>query len=135
MHFRNQGFTAAQAWYLIQPYTGVGHHFPITQRTARKWGLPDWLRDSPFNVLKPRKINRGRFYELHYMVDPDFHGAAFPRYIGGSWRGGQLGLKKYSPWIRWWYATPTPTKVVGGAVIVGGSAAGGYWLFARSDGE
>jgi hypothetical protein len=97
MYFRNQGFTATQAWYLTQPYTGVGHHFPITQRTARRWGLPDWLRDSPFNVLKPRKISRGRFYELHYTVDPDFHGTAFPRCIGGSWRGGQLGLKKYSP--------------------------------------
>ncbi|GIW85594.1 MAG: hypothetical protein KatS3mg107_1254 [Gemmataceae bacterium] len=55
--------------------------------------------------------------------------------IGGSWRGRQLGLKKYSTWIRWWYATPTLTKVVVGVVIISGGAAGGYWLFTRSDGE
>jgi len=80
MYFRNQGFTTTQAWYLTQPYTGVGHHFPFTQRIACRWGLPDWLLNSPYNVLKPGKISRERFYELHYMVDPDFHGAAFPRY-------------------------------------------------------
>jgi RHS repeat-associated protein len=57
--FRKQGFSAAQAKYLTEPYPGVGHHFPIPQATARKLGVPNWVRDSRFNVLWPSGISRG----------------------------------------------------------------------------
>jgi hypothetical protein len=129
MHFRNQGFTPGQSFYLTQRYVGMGHHFPIPQRWAGSLGIPDWLRDSPFNVLSPRGISRGRFYELHYMVDPFYPGSTFPRVLGGGWWGGQVGLQRYSPWVRWWYATPGATKLVGGFGILGGGAAGGYWVW------
>jgi hypothetical protein len=78
-------------------------------------------------------MNQGRFYELHYKVDPTFHGTRFPWSIGGKWKGAQLGLQKYGPLTRWWHATPGPTKAVGGAGIVGAGAAAGHWLFAGSD--
>ena len=104
MYFRRQGFKPAQAKYLAQDYpaTGMGHHFPISRSLAGKLGIPDWLRDSPLNVLRPNGISRGRFYELHYMVDENFYGAALSPSIGGSWRGAQLGLEMYNPSIRWW---------------------------------
>jgi hypothetical protein len=117
MHFRNQGFNPAQAKYLTEPYEGVGHHFPIRQATARDLGLPDWVRDSPLNVLKPEDISTGRFYELHYAVDPNFRGAAFPSEIGGSWSGSRIGLEKYGSWGRWWYGTSTPLKLTGAGTI------------------
>ena len=126
-HYIGQGFTPAQAQYLTQPYKGMGHHY-IPRRTLKRLGAPKWLQDCCFNVLKPRGISIGKFYELHYMVDPHFNAAAFPRYIGGLWHGEQLGLKKYGPWSRWWHGMLGPTKVVGGAVVVGGGAAGVYWL-------
>jgi hypothetical protein len=143
MYFRNQDFTPAQAKYLAEPYPsqlwglgrGQGHHFPVTQAAARDLGLPNALRDSRFNILSPRGISRGRFYELHYRVDPSYPGSNLPRHIGGGWWGRQLGLERYSPWTRWWHATPGPTKVAGGVVIVGGGTAGGFWLFGGNDEE
>ena len=103
MRFRNQGFTPAQAKYLSQPYNGVGHHFPITQALARNWRLPNWIRDNPLNVLKPDGISRGRFYERHYQVDPDFYSANFPKRIGGgNWDGSSIGLTKYGPFLQTW---------------------------------
>ena len=132
MHFRNQGFTPAQAKYLTQPYGNrAGHHFPIPQRVGRGV-LPDAVVDSRFNVLRPRGISLGRFYELHYRVDPYFNYARFPRSIGGGWNGNTLGLERYSGLQRIWYATPGPTKVAGGTgiVVVG---AGGYWWFSSGD--
>ncbi len=132
MHFRNQGFTPAQAKYLTQPYgKRAGHHFPIPQRVGRAV-LPDAVVDSRFNVLRPRGISLGRFYELHYRVDPYFNYARFPRSIGGGWNGNTLGLERYSGLQRIWYATPGPTKVAGGTgiIVVG---AGGYWWFSSGD--
>jgi hypothetical protein len=135
MHFRNQGFTPAQAKYLTQPYGNrAGHHFPIPQRVGRGV-LLDPIVDSRFNVLKPRGINLGSFYELHYRVDPDFFGAAFPRSIGGSWSGRQLGLEKYTGLERILYATPGPTKVAGGTGIIVVGAGGYWWLSSGNDGE
>jgi RHS repeat-associated protein len=128
MHFRGQGFTPAQSKYLTQPYGNrAGHHFPIPQRTGRDWNIPRTIIDSRFNVLRPNDINIGRFYELHYRVDPFFHGTRFPGEIGGTWRGSQLGLDRYSGLQKLWYSTPGPTKV-GAGIGVGTSAAGaGYW--------
>jgi len=128
MHFRNQGFTPAQSKYLTQPYGNrAGHHFPIPQRVGRGL-LPDSIVDSQFNVLRPRDISLGRFYELHYAVDPYFNYANFPRAISGGWNGNTLGLQRYNGLKRIWYSTPGPTKIAGGGVI-----AGGYWWFLYDD--
>ena len=128
--FRGQGFTPAQAKYLTEPYPleRDGHHFPIPQKLAEKWNLPDWLRDSPFNVLRPNGISRGRFYELHYRVDPSYHGSGFPRSIGGAWSGRAIGLQRYEGLTRLWYGTPGSLKVAGGVIIVVGTASGGYYF-------
>jgi RHS repeat-associated protein len=131
VRFRAQGFNPAQARYLAQPYDGMGHHFPITRSMGRDWNLPGWIIDSPFNVLRPANISIGRFYELHYAVDPSFYRAGFPRAIGGQWVGGQLGLEKYGTWGRWWYGTSASLKLSGGAVAAGGTAAG-VWFFGSS---
>jgi hypothetical protein len=126
---RGQGFTPAQAKYLSEPYSGVGHHFPIRQVTGRNRSLSQRIVDSPLNVLKPRGITRGRFYELHYKVDPTFYGTSFPRRIGGVWQGRGLGIDKLTGFSRMWHATPGPLKTSVGAA---GAAAGGgaaYWYF------
>jgi hypothetical protein len=131
MRFRNQGFTPAQSKYLTQPYgaSRAGHHFPIPQRTGRAWNLPRSIIDSPFNVLNPRGISLGRFYELHHKVDKFFNYARFPRAIGGGWKASDLGLTRYSGLQRLWFSTPGPTKLVGagglGTIIFGV----GYWWF------
>ena len=79
-------------------------------------------------------MSLGRFYELHYRVDPYFHYANFPRSIGGGWNGNTLGLQRYTGLQRIWYATPGPTKVAGGTgiIVVG---AGGYWWLSSDVGE
>jgi hypothetical protein len=123
MRYRNQGFKPAQAKYLTEPYTAQGHHFPIKQWVARDCDLNWWYVNSRFNVLKPSGISRGRFYELHYRVDPTFHYAPFPRAIGGGWTGNALGLQKYGTLGQWWYGTPFALKVAGGSVIIVGGTA------------
>jgi hypothetical protein len=129
--FRSQGFTPAQSKYLTQPYgsTRAGHHFPIPQRTGRDWNIPRAIIDSRFNVLNPRGISIGRFYELHHNVDRFFNYANFPRSIGGGWKASDLGLTRYTGVQRLWHSTPGPTKLVGaggfGTIVVGA----GYWWF------
>ncbi|WP_157215445.1 pre-toxin TG domain-containing protein [Flavisphingomonas formosensis] len=120
-----QGFTLKQAEYLAQPYKGMGHHF-IPRRT----GLPKKLSDSSLNVLKPRGMTRGEFYELHFKVDPKFFGARFPKRVGGSWSGRRLGLEKYDRAGRLWHGSPSPLKAT-----VGGAAAGGTGAYLYGDNE
>lgn len=123
MHFRGQGFTPAQAKYLTQPYEGWGHHF-----LPRRWGLPEFISESPLNVMKPEGISIGRFYERHYLADLRWSGTAFPRAIGGSWSGRAIGLQRTSVAGRLWYASPGALKVtVGGAGAAGGGGAIYWW--------
>jgi RHS repeat-associated protein len=110
MYFRRQGFNAAQANYLSKPYARIGHHFPLRQAIGNRLRVPKFIIDSPLNVLRPRGMSRGLFYELHYRVDPTFYYAPFPRTIGGGWRGGQIGLQKYGIVGRTWYGTSAPLK-------------------------
>jgi Pretoxin HINT domain len=117
MRFRSMGFSPAQAKYLAEPYpsSGMGSHF--FPRKAWGFQLPKWLGDSPLNVLRPQGISRGDFYELHFKVDPRYYGSAFPRKIGGSWRGKALGIERYDLAGRIWYGSPAPLKLtVGGAL-------------------
>ena len=113
--YLGQGFSPEVAAHLAEPYDGLGHHFG-----PQRWGLPPAYSESVFNVLKPGGISRGDFYELHYRVDPSFHGAPLPpRLGGGSWRGKALGLEKYGPGGQIWHGSPGPLKA-----RVGGLAAG-----------
>jgi hypothetical protein len=127
--FIGQGFSPAVAEHLALPYpsTGKGHHSFITQAMGRKYSLPNWMVDNPLNVLKPKGISRGDFYELHYQVDPDFFNANFPKAIGGSWTGSSLGLKKYTGIERVWHASPTPLKVTVGGTVTAGAGAAYYY--------
>ncbi|MCX7805519.1 MAG: hypothetical protein N3A38_10070 [Planctomycetota bacterium] len=131
--FREQGFSPAQSLYLTHPYKGTGHHFPLRQELARKLGLPESIKDSPLNVLKPSGISVGRFYELHYQVDPAFHGARFPRKIGGIWAGSAIGLQKYSFMATIWHGTSISLKIAVGTGVIGGSSAGVYWLWEETE--
>jgi hypothetical protein len=86
--------------------------------------LPSLYSESRFNVLKPNGINRGSFYELHYRVDPKFHGTAFPESVGGTWKGAKLGLQKEGFLGRMWFGSPRPLKwAVGGASAAGAGIA------------
>ncbi|MFT4933622.1 MAG: hypothetical protein ACI9LT_000291 [Pseudoalteromonas distincta] len=112
-----QGFTPAQAAHLAKPYPkrNMGHH-----AVGRRWNLPKVFTESEFNVLRPQGITRGDFYELHFRVDPHFHGTSVLR---GGWRGEALGFKRYGPLGRIWHGTPEPMKArVGGLSAAAGSA-------------
>jgi hypothetical protein len=90
-----QGFTPAQAAHLAEPYPkyGMGHHYG-----ARRKGLPRSYSESVFNRLKPEGITRGDMYELHYKVDPKFHGAGIPPRAGGGKGNGEMGGAG-GPWV------------------------------------
>jgi hypothetical protein len=118
--FANLGFTDAQAARLTKPYTGVGHHSPVSQSLAKTLGLPDWLRDSEFNVVKPDDINQGDFYKLHFQTDPQYFGSGFSPKIGGGWSGKKLGFQKYGLLGRFWYGTPPALAGVSAAAGVTG---------------
>jgi RHS repeat-associated protein len=128
LRFRDQGFTARQAWYLMQryPLDLMGHHFPISQAVARRLGLPEWFFNSQLNVLRPYGISRGRFYELHYKLDRFFRNANFPFDIGGRWTGSALGLQRYGTIGQRIYGTPT--GFLGTANAAGGAAGQLYQL-------
>lgn len=119
MRYREQGFTPAQAKYLADAYSGMGHHF-----LPRRWGLPRSITESVFNVMKPKTISRGRFYERHFMADPYFHGVRFPKSIGGTWSGSAIGLQKPGMLGRLWYGSPGPLKLAIGGSLVGVASIG-----------
>jgi hypothetical protein len=119
--FAEMGFTDAQTARLAESYAGAGHHSPVSQSLAKRLGLPGWLRDSDFNVVKPDGMNQGDFYDFHYRVDPQYYGSGFSPKIGGpGWSGKKLGLQKYGLLNRIWYGTPTPLAGVSGAAGAAG---------------
>jgi hypothetical protein len=120
--FRGLGLTPAQSKYLTQLYRGMGHHF-----VPRRHGLPSVISESPLNVMKPKGISIGRFYERHFLADSHFFAARFPRSVGGVWNGTSIGLQKPGLAGRLWYGSPGALKVTAGT---GAAAAGGgalYW--------
>ncbi|MBW3540935.1 MAG: hypothetical protein KY476_11745 [Planctomycetes bacterium] len=130
MRFRGQGFTPAQSHYLAKPYQGKGHHFLIPQRAAPHF--PEWMVENPLNVLKPN-LSRGRFYELHFRVDPYFYAAPFPRSIGGAWRGNDLALTKCGPLGRLWYGSPGPLKATSASVAGGVTLSFQEWFYGDNE--
>ncbi|HVY32856.1 MAG TPA: hypothetical protein VG960_00420 [Caulobacteraceae bacterium] len=122
-----QGMSEPEARYLAEPYKGTGSHWypkaglPRKSKNAIK--LPNWLSDSPFNVLKPPGISRGDFYELHYQIDPAMHGARLADHIGHGWSGKKQGLTKNHPVIRVVRGAPPASRAtVGGIAGVAGVA-------------
>ena len=128
LRFRGQGFTPAQAKYLTQPYDGMGHHF-----FARRWGLPDFITESPLSVMKPQGISIGRFYERHFLGDLSWNGTRFPTELGGVWTGNLVGLERPSLGMRLWYATPRSLKITAGGAAAGGAGGLTWWLLENDD--
>jgi hypothetical protein len=123
--FAKMGFKPAQAERLTQPYSGIGHHSPLSQAVANDLGIPPWLRDSSFNVVKPDGMNQGDFYRFHFQTDPQYYGSGFSRKIGGpGWSGKKLGLQKYGLLGRLWYGTPAP--LAGAFADVGAAGISNY---------
>jgi RHS repeat-associated protein len=119
--FMGQGFTRAEAVKLAAPYVRPGHHY-LRQSIMNRWGslagiprIMRLVRDSRFNLLKPRNISVGRFYELHFKVDRSFFGTS-------GWNGQTLMLDKYGLAGRLWFGAPAPLKLTVG---IGAAAAGG----------
>jgi hypothetical protein len=134
-----QGFNQIQAERLASPYTGRGHHYVPRNRAVTLIkglpplkGLPPKISESRFNVLKPKGITRGDFYELHYKVDPSFSGARLPG-RGPGWSGGRLGLKEYDRMGRLWHGSPMPLKAVAGGAMGIAGAGGAFGYFADGD--
>lgn len=122
-----QGFSPRAAAHLAEPYplSNMGSHFvPRDTKLPEFLGggpLPKSYIDSAFNVLKPEGISRGDFYEIHYKVDPRFHGTGV--IPGEPWRGSALGLNKYGPAGRVWHGSPPALKArVGGLGASAGRA-------------
>lgn len=130
--FTRQGFTPAAAKYLSEPYSGMGsHYFPRTlpkkigdiniPASVRNYHLPKSIGNSIFNVLKPKNINRGDMYELHFSVDDRFHGTGLPARFGRKgWSGSKLGLKRHDLPGRLWHGAPPHLKGAISGVELGG---------------
>jgi len=105
----------------------MGHHF-VPRRVGGRWNLPQRFMESRFNVMRPRGISIGRFYERHFRADRLFHGTRFPRAVGGTWSGRAAGLQKPGLAGRLWYASPGPLKAAVGVGAVGAGAGAYWWL-------
>ena len=117
-----QGLSPRAAAHLAKPYpaSNMAHHF-IARDTRLPGGgsVPQSYSDGPFNKLAPPGISRGDFYELHYQVDPRFHGTGV---VGERWSGKDLGLAKRGRLGRLWHGSPAPLKArVGGLAAAAGS--------------
>lgn len=124
-----QGFSPRAAAHLAGPYpaSNMGHHFISRDTTLPGGGsVPRSYSDGPFNKLAPPGISRGDFYELHYQVDPRFHGTGVK---GESWSGKNLGLAKHGRLGRLWHGSPAQLK----ARVGGLSAAAGNGLHDQED--
>jgi len=128
-------FSLKDAEYLAEPYPRQGHH-AVARRTRFPvqifgWKLPSAIAGKPlpkafmesrFNLVKPKGISRGEFYELHVMVDPRFHGTGgLPD--SGRWSARDLGIRRYDPIRRIWHGTPAATKKAAAGVAGAGAAA------------
>jgi hypothetical protein len=117
-----QGMSESAARYLAELYTGMGHHY-YPRRGVAGVKLPKALSDSPLNVLKPPGISRGDMHQLHYEVDPSFHGARLKASIGQHWSGKTLGLKKNHPVVQVVRGAPTALKQTVSGIVGGGVGA------------
>ncbi|MDB5442567.1 MAG: hypothetical protein JWP73_943 [Phenylobacterium sp.] len=111
------------ATHLAKPYVQPGHHaWAKSRMLADFWGggpLPTWLSESRLNLLHPRGIDIGQFYDLHARVDPNFYGAKLPgRGRGQGWSAKRLGIEKYDQLGQIWHGIPGYTKgLASGAIL------------------
>ncbi|HEY3950262.1 hypothetical protein [Phenylobacterium sp.] len=129
--FMAQGFDEPTARYLSKPYEGQGDHAFISKSQNAILGyktpllknvpIPDWIKDSPFNVSKPRGLSQGDFYEYHFGVDPQYYGGNLPDHLNGGrgWSGNRLGLERYDVPGRIWARIPSIWKDYDTGVALG----------------
>jgi RHS repeat-associated protein len=133
--FMSQGYTRPASEYLAKPYVGMGEHF-LPRRWARNWGVPEFVIENRFNILKPEGISRGRFYELHYLVDEHANQFRLPQSVGGGmWRGSRLGLDKFGPANKVLYGTALELKLTAGGVFAGSATGVGVYEYLKSGNE
>lgn len=113
------------AEYLSLPYKGMGHHSVFARSDPMpKWlgggKWPEWVVESPFNVVSFRHLSKGEAYAKHAMVDDHFSGAYLGRGKGVSgWSARKAGIETQSGLQRVWNGTPEATKDLGGAILGG----------------
>ena len=139
-HYVAKGVPPSIAAYFVEPYIGMGHHYlPRRTRLPDILGggpIPPVISESPLFLLKPKGIQRGDMYELHYRVDPHYYGGGLPRRVGNvkGWSGRNLGWEKEDSLGQIWYGAPDPLK----ATVAGGLGTGlvgfGAWVD-EHDGE
>ena len=140
-HYVARGVPYSTAQYFVQPYKGMGHHYlPRRIRLPESLGggpIPPAISDSPFFLLKPKGIQMGDFYELHYRVDPHFNGGRVPRRFGNvaGWSGKTLGWEKEDALGRIWYGAPDPLKYTAGGALGTGVIGLGAWVDEHDDEE
>jgi len=120
--YLDRGYDRDTAKYFAEPYIdGMGHHFiPRGAKVPEEiWGvkvpkrlvgrqLPRDYIDSRFNVLKPKGLTKGEFFEHHFRVDPSYRGGNTRG--RGRWSGEELGWEKYGLAGRLWHGSPGPLK-------------------------
>lgn len=122
--YLKKGFSQGQAEELAQPYDGMGHHIIGRAETmpailgGGPW--PKALTESPLFLLKPRGIDKGQFYELHYGVDRRFHGTRIKGFgKGQGFSGRNLGLPEFQGVERAWRGTTGYAKGVASGAMLG----------------
>lgn len=75
-----------------------------------------------------QSVSRGDFYELHYKVDPRFHGTSV---LGERWSGRDLGLDRHGLAGQLWHGSPAPLK----ARVAGLGSGVGSALYSLEDEE
>ena len=109
-----QGYSQAEAQYLAAAYPAeqMGHHF-----FPRDSSLPSGMKESPFNIMKPTGISRGRMYERHALADDRFSGTNLARGMQ-PWRFANSGLTRPNQIVRTLHGLPDITRGVGASAIV-----------------
>jgi hypothetical protein len=123
--YLRRGLPQGAAEALAEPYIdGLGHHV-VPRRTLKAWGIPDFIGDSRFNIVKPVGIDKGQFYRLHYGVDTKVNGGPLRgrRGRGSGWSGRRLGWERYDQLGRIVHGTPEGIKDIVGASVSATAAA------------
>ena len=119
-HWRNRGYNPERAQRLAELYDGEGHHFLPKWLGYGVLGLPKFIMESQFNVLKPANISRGDFYVLHGKVDKRAGGGPIMgRGKGSGWNRGSIGTELAGPVGRLYYGSPAELKALVTMPIVG----------------
>ena len=112
-HWLGRGFNQKQAEHLAEPYDGVGHHSLPKRIGYGMLGLPKWIMESRFNVLKPPNISRGKFYVRHGKVDRFARGGPIVgKGKGSGWNRQSIGTELAGPLGRLYHGTTPELKTL-----------------------